>query len=169
MVTLVESGMTFGPFLEDHFFHIEKSSVYRAIQDQVKMVEFVLNKPDGVGSQIWLIEAKQSSPQPGNQEDWENYLGELKEKFENGVNLFIALCLNRHIDSDLHEAIRGVDLGIIPFKITLVIKGHKSEWLPPLKDALQQMLLPMCKSLNLIRNPVLVLNDEMALTIGLIS
>ena len=22
MVTLVESGMTFGPFLEDHFFHL---------------------------------------------------------------------------------------------------------------------------------------------------
>lgn len=169
MITVEESGMSFGPFPKDHFFHIEKSIVYRAIQNQVKMVEFVLNKPHGVIEQIWLIEAKQSSPHPGNQEDWESYLGELKEKFENGLSLFIALCLKRHFDPDFHETLKTVDLENIPFKITLVIKNHKIEWLPPLKDALQQKLLPFCKSLNLTANPVLVLNDEMALAKGLIS
>ncbi len=168
MIIVEESGMSFGPFHEDHFFHIEKSIVYRAIQDQVKMVEFVLKKPNGVGEQIWLIEAKQSSPHPTNQEDWELYLGELKEKFENGLSLFIALCLNRHSDPDFHGTIRTVDLGSIPFKIILVIKGHRIEWIPPLKDALQQRLLPFCKSLNLTNDPVLVLNDEMALSKGLI-
>ncbi len=169
MVTVVESGMTFGPFHEDQFFYIEKCIVYRAIQDQVKMVEFVLHKPNGVDGQIWLIEAKQSSPQPKNQADWEFYLGELKEKFENGLSLFLALCLNRYSDPDFHEAIRTVDMGNIQFKITLVIKGHKIEWLPPLKDALQQRLLPLCKSLNLTPNPVLVVNDEMARAKGLIT
>jgi len=168
MITVQESGMTFGPFSENHFFHIEKSSVYFEIQNQVKMVEFIWYKQDESSSQIWLVEAKQSSPHPGNREDWENYLGELKEKFENGLNLFIALCLRRHTDPDFHETIRAIDLGNIPFKITLVIKDHKSEWLPPLKDALQQMLLPLCKTLNLINNPVMVLNDQMALTKGLI-
>jgi len=169
MVTIVESGMSFGPFPRDHFFHIEKSRVYLEIQNQVKMVEFILHKQDAGGDQIWLVEAKQSSPHPGNQEDWEFYLGELKEKFENGLSLFIALCINRHSDPDFHETIRTVDLGNIPFKLTLVIKGHKIEWLPPLKDALQQRLLPFCKSLNLTLNPVLVLNDEMAIAKRLIS
>jgi len=55
------------------------------------MVEFVLLKQNGEFGQIWLVEAKQSSPHPGNLEDWEAYLSELKEKFENGLCLFIAL------------------------------------------------------------------------------
>jgi hypothetical protein len=169
MITVEESGMTFGPFSKNHFFHIEKSSVYLEIQNHVKMIEFIWHKHDESGGQIWLVEAKKSSPHPGNRDDWENYLGELKEKFENGLSLFIALCLKRHTDSELHETIRAIDLEYIPFKLTLVLKGYKSEWVPPLKDALQQKLLPMCKSLNLILNPILVLNDEMALTIGLIT
>ncbi|MDO8930628.1 MAG: hypothetical protein Q7W54_16775, partial [Bacteroidota bacterium] len=75
----------------------------------------------------------------------------------------------RHSDPDFHQTISTVDLGNIPFKITLVIKGHKTEWLPPLKDALQQKLLPFCKTLNLTPNPVLVLNDQMARAKGLIT
>jgi hypothetical protein len=77
--------------------------------------------------------------------------------------------LKRHTDPELRETIRAIDLEFIQFKLTLVIKDYKSEWLPPLKDALQQKLLPMCKSLYIILNPVMVLNDEMALTIGLIT
>ena len=169
MITVEESGMTFGPFPKDHFFHIEKSMVYRQIQNQIKMVEFILLKQHGDYGQIWLVEAKQSSPHPGNLEDWELYLGELKEKFENGLGLFIALCLKRHTDPDFNQPMRTVDLKNISFKITLVIKDHKSEWLAPLKDAIQQKLLPLCKSFNLTFNPVLVLNDQMALEKGLIT
>lgn len=169
MIKVEESGMTFGPFHEDQFFHIEKSVIYGEIQNQVKMVEFVLLKQNRDFGQIWLVEAKQSSPHPGNLEDWEAYLGELKEKFENGLCLFIALCLKRHIDQDFHEPMRTVNLKKIQFKITLVIKDHKIEWLPPLKDAIQQKLLPFCRSFNLKFNPVLVLNDQMAREKGLIT
>lgn len=133
------------------------------------MIEFVFLNQIGDGGQIWLVEAKQSSPHPGNLEDWNNYIGELKEKFENGLCLFIALCLKRYVDPNLSETMRTVNLTNIPFKITLVIKDHKLEWLPPLKDALQQKLLPFCRSFNLTFNPVLVLNDQMARQKGLIS
>jgi hypothetical protein len=139
------------------------------LKSKVKMVEFILNKQNRGGDQIWLIEAKQSAPRQENKDDWANYLGELKEKFENGLSLFIALCLKRHTDPEFRELLKGVDLENIPFKLTLVIKGHKSDWLPPLKDALQQKLLPMCKTLNIRQYPVLVLNDEMALENGLIT
>lgn len=64
VINFIESGMTFGPFEEENFFHIEKSEVYRQIESQVKIVEFVLLKQTGTNSQIWLVEAKQSSPHP---------------------------------------------------------------------------------------------------------
>ena len=113
MITIEESGMTFGPFHEDHFFHIEKCNAYLEIQNKVKMVEFILNKQNRGGDQIWLIEAKQSAPRQENKDDWANYLGELKEKFENRLSLFIALCLKRHTDPEFRELLKGVDLGKI--------------------------------------------------------
>lgn len=169
MITVEESGMTFGPFVEKDFFHIEKSDVYQEIENNVKIVEFVLHKQKGDIGQIWLIEAKKSSPHPGNPKDWDDFLTEIMEKFDNGLCLVIALCINRHADPDFKESLRNVNLANVQFQLTLVIKGHKTEWLPPLKDALQQKLIPLCKSLNLGANPVLVLNDSMALEKGLIT
>ena len=42
--TITESGMKFGPFNKDEFFHIEKSKIYRNIQENVKIAEFLLLK-----------------------------------------------------------------------------------------------------------------------------
>lgn len=169
MITVVESGMTFGPFEAENFFHVEKSEVYCAIEQHVKMVEFFLQKQKGEIGQIWLIEAKQSSPRPGNPIVWNDFLIELMEKFDNGLCLLIALCLHRHTDPNFNESMRNIDLANVQIHLTLVVKGHKTEWLPPLKDALQQKLIPLCKSLNLGANPVLVLNDSMAFKKGLIT
>lgn len=104
MISIEESEMTFGPFDEEFFFHIEKSEVFHGITEHVKMVEFIINKePEGI-NQIILIEAKQSSPHPANLNDWDAYLTDLKEKFENGLHLFIALYLRRYHDPDFPDA-----------------------------------------------------------------
>lgn len=43
---IVESGMTFGPYPDGRCFYIEKSKAYAAIQQDVKMAEFLLLRMD---------------------------------------------------------------------------------------------------------------------------
>lgn len=40
--TIVESGMTFGPYPDGRCFYIEKSNTYADIQQGVQMAEFLL-------------------------------------------------------------------------------------------------------------------------------
>ncbi len=166
MISIVESGMTFGPFKKEHFFHIEKSKGYIKISEYVKMVEFIIYQQINGIHQIMFVEAKQSSPNPKNEEDWDVYINELQEKFENGMNLFLSLFLKRYIDPDFPASMQNMNLSNNRFLITLVIKGHKSEWLAPLKDALNQKMRPFQKTLNLGPNPVMVLNDPGDIKIG---
>ena len=42
MDPIIESGMTFGPYADEHCFHIEESATYKKIQDGVRMAEFLL-------------------------------------------------------------------------------------------------------------------------------
>lgn len=169
MISIVESGMTFGPFKKECFFHIEKCRSYSEISEYVKMVEFVLCQQTKETHQVMLVEAKQSSPQPANEEDWNVYITELQEKFENGMNLFLSLFLKRYTDPDFPDSMQNINLSTNRFLIALVIKGHKPEWLAPLKDALNQKLRPLQKTLNLGPNPVLVLNDPLDIKIGMIN
>ncbi len=162
MITILESEMTFGPFDEERFFHIESSDVYQSIIENVKMVEFILSKSIGNNHEIWLIEAKQSSPHPQTQPNWNDFIIELIEKFTNGLNVFIALCTDRHFDENFPNTLKSTNLSTAKFRIILVVRNHKMDWLPPLKDSLQQKLMPLCKSLNLGANPVIVLNEDIA-------
>lgn len=40
--TIVESGMKFGPFSDEHCFSIEKSIIYNKIQTGLPIAEFIL-------------------------------------------------------------------------------------------------------------------------------
>ena len=67
-VTVQESGMTFGPFDASCLFEVEKSTGYRRIQNDVRMVEFLwLKKMGKRRPQIWAVEAKKSTPRPGRE------------------------------------------------------------------------------------------------------
>jgi hypothetical protein len=167
MMTIVESGMTFGPFNPEDVFHIENSETFRKLEN-VKTVEFVLCKQKANNNELWLVEAKQSSPMPGNNVSFKDYIEEIEQKFDNSLCVLISLWLNRFFDPELSEKIKTVDLKNIQINFIFVIKGHKEEWLPPLKDALQQKLIPLCKTLKLGSNNIIVLNDTMAKIKGLI-
>lgn len=58
-ITINESGMTFGPYAESVCFQIENSPIYTHLGKDVKMVEFVLNRLNADGEQVFcLVEAK---------------------------------------------------------------------------------------------------------------
>ncbi len=131
---IVESGMIFGPYEDGYCFYIEKSDTYKAIQDGVKLAEFLLiRSKNSQPSSIWVVEAKQSSPKPENLIDFENFIDEIKEKLTNGLTLGVAACLLRHKSSanELPDQFRRLNLSETSFCLVLVIKGHPESWLPP--------------------------------------
>ena len=164
-----ESGMTFGPYPEGHCFYIEKSQTYQKIKEGVKIAEFLLLHSQDE-SIVWIVEAKQSSPRPENQPNFDAFILEIQEKLTNALTLSVATCLKRHSTyEELPNSFQTLDLKKASFRLILVINGHPEEWLPPLQDALKKALKPTIKTWNLSATSVVVLNDKMAISQGLIS
>ena len=166
---IIESGMTFGPYPEGHCFYIEKSETYQKINQGVKIAEFLLlhSQDDSI---VWIVEAKQSSPRPETQPNFDDFLLEIQEKLTNALTLSVATCLKRHSTyEELPNSFQTLDLEKASFRLILVIKGHQEAWLPPLQDALKKALNPTIKTWNLSATSVVVLNDTMARLQGLIS
>lgn len=161
-MTITESGMNFGPYPKDVVFHIEQSKTYKTIQG-LKVAEFIIL--DTAKKQLKIIEAKSSSPKPDkdNVNDFDSYLNDIAEKMSNTLSLWFAIKMKRHANwyDEMPKAHQDASYEL-PFKLILVINGHKIEWLVPIKDELDKKLKRYTKIWNLSSNPVLVLNDELA-------
>lgn len=59
--------------------------------------------------------------------------------------------------------LKNVDLSEAHYSFILVIYGHKTEWLPPLMDALKSRLRHTLKLWNISDVAVKVMNEQMAL------
>jgi hypothetical protein len=169
--TILESGMTFGPYAEGACFHIEKSHSYAALQKHVQMGEFLLLRTDKRRPPVlWVVEAKSSSPRPETQPHFDAFIAEIREKLVNAFSLGWACCLRRHehAERDLPEAFKELGLSHVDVRFILVINGHKEEWLPPLQDALRAALRSTVKTWSFSPTSVAVLNDVLARQYGLI-
>lgn len=154
-----ESGMRFGEYTEETVFQIEKSHIYKKIQQNIPIAEFILlqfshNKPI-----IYIIEAKSSSPR-----QTEHYISDIQTKFINSLTLWFALRLERHPDniSELSAAFQKLEIKTLDIRFILVIKKAKKDWLPPLQDMLNKALRPTLKLWGISSQAVVVLNEEMA-------
>lgn len=167
MIVIEESGLRFGPYAEEDCFELEKSSAYERIQNGIMMCEFALIKrPNNRPISLWLIEAKQSSPQPQTRPNFTEFIDEIRQKLSNALQLIIALHLGRYQDplpNGFHDLTLQEEL-----KLVLVINGHQKDWLPPLQDALKMALNPLVKTFGLAPNSVAVINGDGALSHGLL-
>jgi hypothetical protein len=169
---LIESGMTFGPFPDGSCFPIEQSASYKAIENGVKMAEFLLLRQTEDNSPVvWVVEAKSSTPRQQTQPDFDKFIEEIRQKLSNALSLGLAACLGRHpaAGAELSESFKNLDLGKVSFRLVLVINGHQDDWLPPLNDALSIALHPVVKTWALPATAVTVINDGMARDRGLIQ
>lgn len=174
-VTIIESGMSFGPYPADDCFQVEQSQLYARIKTGVQMVEFaVIRRRPGKPVTIFLIEAKSSAPNPANPQsakDFQIYIAEIHQKMHNGLQVLFAAWLARHPEAktELPPGFHAVRFDALPIECVLVINGHQKTWLPPLQDALKRSLGLVIKTLGLPANGVSVINDVMARKYGLIS
>jgi hypothetical protein len=164
-ICINESGLLFGDYNDDDVFQIEKSKIHDSLSDCSKTVEFIVRCNTNT---VYFIEAKSSSPQPGNEKDFSAFINDISEKIRHSVDLFFALVVKRIEDAN-HEFpvhFQKADYSDINITALLVINGHQKEWLPPLKDALTQQLKRVIKTWNV---KIAVLNHELALDCKLIK
>lgn len=168
---IIESGMTFGPYPEGRCFYVEKSDTYAAIQNHVKMAEFLLLRTGHAKPPVlWVVEAKSSTPRPETQPNFDDFIAEIQEKLVNAFSLVWASCLRRHqqAEAELPDSFKMLDLSQAEVKFVLVINGHQEGWLPPLQDALGIALRSTVKTWSFGPTAVAVINDEIAKQFGLI-
>lgn len=154
-----ESGMIFGPFSEEHCFHIEKTNIYLKLQTGLQMAEFILMQPDK--ESLLVVEAKSSSPRPTNKIDFDEYIAEIAEKLMNGFTLGLAVCLGRpgRDGDEISQCFKEIAHNSVRVKLVLVINGHKDEWLTPINDALKNKLRCISKIWPL---DIITINEIMA-------
>jgi len=172
MMSFDESGMTFGPYDEDYCFRVEVSKTYRAIQSNLQMAEFLLLRTQvGAPPFVWIVEAKQSSPKPETQPNFNEFISEIRDKLTNALSVGVASILERHPKTyaELPSLFKTLDLSAAEFRLVLIINGHRKEWLQPLQDAFRRALHSTSQTWALGPNAVVVINHEDAKRFGLIS
>lgn len=169
-VTIIESGISFGPYSKDDCFYIEHSAAYEKIKGGIKMAEFLWIVKRRRKAKIYVVEAKSSSPRPENKENFQEFVSEIREKLVNALVLFLGLRLGRHegAGDEIPENLRDADLATIGFTFVLVVRNHREEWLVPLQDALNVQLNSTARTFGLQSPYVAALNEEMAGSLGLI-
>lgn len=164
MITIVESGMTFGPFDPDRVFRIEESAFLRG--KQLKVCEFVWHTPQ---NNLLLIEAKSSVPNPRKSpKEYDEFFTGIFEKLDNSLQILVAGLLGRH--NELTQEI-GSLAAINPLgaerkiMLYLVIPGIPDEYLPPFSDKLANILK---RQSHIWRAEVRVINERLARKVGLV-
>lgn len=168
-----ESGVNFGPFDENEFFHIEKSKIYQKLGEDIKTVEFVFLQKN---KNLIFLEAKTTCPNAEHRYDtsknelkYDEYYSDITQKIKDSMQLLIAALVGRIEDTDeIGKDIKKKSvLKEAKFKFVLVITTAKAteSWLPGPKAEIEQRLLPLRKIWGF---DIIVLNKSMAIERGLI-
>lgn len=161
----VESNMKFS-LQDDRSFMIEKSEIMRDYSS-IKVCEvFSL-----IDDKLVLIEAKSSSPQPGNKDEFDKYIAEIGQKFIDTLLMYNAIILKRHAreySNELPRYILEQDISRIRYAMCLIVHGNETEWMPPIQDALRNYLRHVLNAWNIPDRNVYALNHDDAQAKGLI-
>lgn len=163
MITITESGMTFGPFDPDRVFRIEESAFL--CSKSLKVCEFVWLTPQ---DNLMLIEAKSSVPNPRKSpQEYDEFFVKIFEKLDNSLQILAAGFLGRN--NELTQEI-GSLAAINPLgperriMLYLVIPGIPDEHLPPFSDKMASILR---RQSQIWRAEVRVINERLARKVGL--
>lgn len=174
---IIESGMSFGPFPEGHYFYIEKSQALKDVNkharqgEGIQIAEFLLFKTENNKATISIVEAKTTAPKPQSRENYDAYINEIKEKLANSLALFISFYLQRHPtgNSELPDKFKQLELATVNFELILVVKNSKDDWLIPINDDLKKALRPFANLWKLSPTSIKVFNEDNAKARNLVS
>lgn len=164
-IVIQESGLSFGEYDKTDCFNIEKSTVYKSLGSNVRVIEFILRHKN---DEILMIEAKSSSPKPGNNNNFDKFIEEIGDKFAHSIDLFFSLIIGRLGDqeTDMPEYFRTADYSVAKITMLLVINWHEISRLSPISEALRRKLKRQMKTWRLNLS---VMNHELAGKYGLLK
>ena len=124
MIKIQESGLTFGPFIDDDLLYIEKHPPQR-LKQQVKLCEFVWWNT--AKQQLVAVEAKSSVPDATN------------EKFDNAFQMITLAAHDRpqHTTSTLPASFQTLPWPTMSIVMYVVIPKSPDKFLAMLTDKLR--------------------------------
>lgn len=165
-MTFDESNMRF-QYEDESIYCIESADILAKIKG-CKACEFIALKDNN----ILVVEAKSSSPKPQSQEDFDQYITDITQKFSDTILLYNAIRIGRHGELNLNEIpqnVREIELNNVNYCLYLIVHGHQLAWMQPIQDALKQSLKHLLRLWNIPERNVKAINDEIALEKGLIT
>ncbi|MBO1520438.1 hypothetical protein [Oceanisphaera pacifica] len=166
MITITESGVTFGPFAQDTIFRVENSPCAARLGG-IKACEFVWWSASN--NKLVFIEARASVPNPQKSlSEYEQYFSDMLEKFDNSLQLLLAGTAPRHTElvRELGPSMANINWQQADIQFYLVIPRAPREFLNSLTDKLRQTLH---RQLKIWRINIFVINEDMARSHGLLS
>jgi len=91
-------------------------------------------------------------------EIFKNYISDIKEKFENTLDLYVNMALKQAVPKDFKQ----VDYNETEIYFILVIKEQNRAWLKDVKDALEMSVKSIRRLDKIWKCKVLVINEELA-------
>lgn len=169
MVTIIESGVTFGVFEANYCYEIEKSPALALLDDGIKIAEFVLLTEDN--NQLWVIEAKSSIPHPQRKpKDYDAFFADIHDKLLNSLTLTLMGTLNRQrgIYGELPDPMLNVNWAQAAIRLRLVIPRVPDKHLAPIQDKLRNIMAKTAKTWRIKPFDIKVINERLARREGLI-
>ena len=155
MKRITESNMVF-EFKDEQVFLMEGSELHASVGEGIKTVEFIASLEE---SRLDFVEAKSSSPQPGNQKDFWGFINEISEKFLHSFALYLSAAIGRHPKYSITGKVGAADNSRASYKFILIINGHQIDWLSPIKDALEANIFA---HRQIWKSEVVVMNEKLA-------
>lgn len=155
----IESFMLFS-FPDDDVFLIEKDPLMGPKSGRKSCECVVLLSP-----KLAFIEAKSSSPKNTGPR-FEEFIGEIKQKFEDSLTLYHQIKADTYGEAALQRLpinLRLTHIASDKYVIYLIIHGHREDWLMELSDALKDALRDVIRQWKMKDSNVKVLNDALAL------
>ena len=137
MIKIQESGLTFGPFIDDDLLYIEKHPPQR-LKQQVKLCEFVWWNT--AKQQLVAVEAKSSVPDATNDPDaYAAFWRDINEKFDNAFQMITLAAHDRpqHTTSTLPASFQTLPWPTMSIVMYVVIPKAPDKFLAMLTDKLR--------------------------------
>jgi hypothetical protein len=166
----IESEMDFS-FEADRVFDAEVSEPYTTLvkRDGMKVCDFIALKSENI---VMLIEAKKTSPNPGNPESKDKvreYGEQIHLKIVHTLLLAIGMALGRFsdIEHSCPEWLKSSPTSATRWIPILVVKDLEKPWIPQISEKLGKVIHGTRLAFRL--DDLLIMNEEMAKEKGFIA
>ncbi|WP_329766305.1 hypothetical protein [Stenotrophomonas geniculata] len=163
-ITIIESGMTFGPFPDEDIYPIETCPSATTLGANIKRVEFIVQLDLGKKKKFSLVEAKSSIPR-----ETDIFWSEVLEKFQHSLLIWTLGATGRHasVQAALPTSFKEHGWSNKEIELILVIPDVPDHMLPTFSDQFRRVAPGFYRSSGIDFSRIVVLNHKQAHQHGL--